>query len=177
MDIETLKRFCGDRNELSVPWFDGDHTIATNGHVLIRVRGMVDGAEADTTGRPATAYLFDKSATPPEWFPIPDVTPEPIPTEEVCQECGGEGYTTCPHCGQDMECDKCDGTGRIMPRHKDKPVKVGPCFYSDRYLHLIKTVIPDAEIGPIPSSNEWSFTAALIRFSGGDGLLMPRKDK
>jgi len=33
--------------------------------------------------------------------------------EEPCKKCNGTGYIDCPHCGQDMDCDECDGHGKV----------------------------------------------------------------
>lgn len=50
-----------------------------------------------------TFYTYD------EWIKLnPDVV-----IEEPCAECGGDGETECPHCGHEMDCEECDGTGKI----------------------------------------------------------------
>lgn len=52
------------------------------------------------------AYRFWRARLPQEY---------PVLLEDVeCEDCGGEGYEVCPHCGQSMEdedCSTCDGEG------------------------------------------------------------------
>lgn len=41
------------------------------------------------------------------------VTQAEIPDED-CPDCDGKGTTTCFHCGQDMDCETCGGTGKTV---------------------------------------------------------------
>lgn len=34
-----------------------------------------------------------------------------LPINYQCKECDGEGNYDCPHCGQDMQCEECEGFG------------------------------------------------------------------
>lgn len=47
-----------------------------------------------------------------EWLKAnPDIKEEE--TEETCTECGGDGEVECWHCGSAMDCEACDGTGKV----------------------------------------------------------------
>ena len=36
--------------------------------------------------------------------------------KEECDNCFGTGKTDCPHCNQEMDCEKCDGIGHYGRR-------------------------------------------------------------
>ena len=38
--------------------------------------------------------------------------------EEECGECGGDGVTECFHCGNEMECPACEGSGVVNTAHE-----------------------------------------------------------
>lgn len=51
-----------------------------------------------------------KPMTYKEWLAAnPDLEKQ----EEECFACNGTGEDECPHCGNDMECEECGGTGKI----------------------------------------------------------------
>ena len=64
-------------------------------------------------------------------------------------------------------CERCHGKGTVFD---DKSVDVSGVLFGDRYLALIGE-LPEAEIGVFGPEE-----AAKFRFSGGDGLLMPRRN-
>ena len=57
--------------------------------------------------------------------------------------------------------------------------QIGGIYYANHLLYLIRSVIPNAQIGPVPPKNKGEcatdYRPALIKFKGGDGLLMPVK--
>ena len=54
-----------------------------------------------------------------------------------CDTCDGEGEHDCPHCGQTMKCDDCDGD---CVKTVVKRVKIGDKLFKAEYLRLITSV-------------------------------------
>ena len=183
---ENLQAWCYDdpdyhNGEISTPYSQGDHTIATNGHVLIRVPRMAD---VERENGPSAYELFVRAPEPESYYPVPDPQP-PIIMEckdcfgkKECPECQNEGTievynrgrwyeVDCQSCngkGEFVSCDECDSTGEIVTWGRSK---VGSQSFSDKYLTLLKT-LPGVEIGPT-----YDLKPARFRFDGGDGLIMP----
>ena len=138
MDIQTLQLFCcEDETKVNIcaPYSVGDYTLATNGHMQIRVPRMENVPESEKAPRVAFTetdpvgknYLKE----PVEWLPVPAVTV----VSEPCRACGGTGKgVVCPECkgegfvalttdfneydGQD--CKTCDGNGQISAAGYEK---------------------------------------------------------
>lgn len=188
MTKEDLQPWCYEDPDyrggaISTPYSQGDYTIATNGHVLIRVPRMADVTRNDG---PDIVPLFEKAPEPEEWFFVPP--PQPPTTMEctacfgkkVCPECENEGtieiYSrgrwyevkcrSCNGAGMFVSCDECDSSGHIVTFGWSK---VGNQAFSDKYLALLKT-LPGVEIGPTHD-----LKLARFRFDGGDGLIMPTR--
>lgn len=188
-----LQKFCGppefDQLGTDKPWSRDIYTFATNGHILIRVKRLNDVPENPKS--PSTFRLWPNQL--PSFVEIPDL---PEPEFDTCKECGGTGKIfTCPECdgsgvvafenkynnyecdcescngsgkakGHDQICEKCDGTGKI---EKTVKIKVGNCFFSDRYLALIKE-LPGNKFAPHETNQ---MGAGYFSFDEGDGVLMP----
>src|SRR3990172_12374008 len=166
--IETLKKFCATdalHPNLATPWSAGEYSLATNGHVLIRVPRLADVPERDDA--PGTDSLFPYKE-PPAWYPLavmPNVEgPAPI-TEKTCPDCNGtvgEEGADCPECDGDgivefdnlysdyeIDCKTCDGerkikkcetcksTGKIEVKSLN-PVAVAGAHFQLHYLLLLK---------------------------------------
>jgi hypothetical protein len=198
--IEILKKFCSDdatRVNVATPWSKGEHSYATNGHILIRVPRLEDVPERDDAPG-AVDKMFDIPA-PAEWFPLaeialPDVA---LTTEKTCPDCNGtvgEEGADCPECdgagtvdfdnrfsdyevdcktcdgeGKIKKCETCNSTGKIEVKSLN-PVAVGGAHFQLHYLLLLKE-LPNCKIGPA----EKPMGQAPFQFDGGDGLLMPMK--
>lgn len=158
-----LQKYC-DTDEsihgsrLMTPWSKGDHTFATNGHIIIRVPRTDAPERKNAPGLSELEHWF--KTEPVEWYPIPPVNPKKQP----CEECNGKGKHK--YQGTFINCEECDGTGEYM-RHLG--IEIGEAKFSDVYLSWIAE-LPGAEIGPFKAMDP-----ARFRFTGGEGLLMPRK--
>ena len=167
---EKLKVFCHKTNpRIAEPWTSDGFVFATNGQVLIRITGPVEGV-IPRFNPVDCMKVIQENPEPQEWFPVPDVTPPKEPKEKICDECDGNGETNCRTCGQVTDCPECGGIGKIIPAIVITPIEIGGIWFSNLCLHQIKTCFSDAEIGP----NEYP-NPARLRFSGGDGLLVPTK--
>jgi hypothetical protein len=156
MTREDLKPFCistdWGRVELEEPFSHGLFSYATNGHILIRVPRLAD---VTSEKGPTSDDLFVRAQSPAEWIDVPDPGPALF---DRCDCCGG----------QPGGCDECDWTGRFEPF---TPVRVGDQFFQAKYLRLLRT-LPGVKIGPT-----FEMYAARFQFDGGDGLIMPCKDR
>ena len=198
--IETLKKFCHDdatRPNIATPWSAGEHSYATDGHILIRVPRLEDVPERDDV--PAPDELF-KIPEPPEWFALADMAlPAQESTEKTCPDCNGataieakeEGYD-CPECdgggtvefdnrysdyevdcktcsggGKIKKCEPCKSAGKITTQNM-QPTQVGNAHFQLRYLLLLKG-LPGCKLGPSAKDKD----VASFTFDGGDGRLMP----
>jgi hypothetical protein len=129
---------------------------------------IIVGIGADYPEPPVAALkLYEMYPEPPQYFPIPGVEKPQEPKITVCEKCGGTGEAECPHCGQDLECEDCDGKGKSIEKIEERRIRIGGIDFSDRYLWLIKENCPGAEIGPVECTKP-----ARIKFNGGDGFLM-----
>src|SRR5437667_11607062 len=96
------------RYRLLAPWSRGDYSIATNGHVLVRLPRLPDVPENPD------APSIDKI-----WATISEQTVSPLPKikfpelkVEDCPECDTSGKRhSCPSCR--CECPLCGGKGKI----------------------------------------------------------------
>jgi hypothetical protein len=129
-----LTLFCaasGDpRIYLTRPFSIGDYTLASNGHILIRIdrrddipppEDMPEKAAYAAVSQPDIAYK--KLGTETGSLRLADFDPELV----ECDDCTGTGQThTCPECGGngttdiwtswDKEpCYTCDGSGAVSP--------------------------------------------------------------
>lgn len=67
----------------------------------------------------------------------------------------------------DATCEICGGSGSIFP---GVPVQIGEAVFSDYLLANLAGLPGPVQIGPFEP-----LTAARFRFSGGEGLIMPRR--
>lgn len=166
MDINTLKKFCAngiDRINIQAPWSKGEHSYATNGHVIIRVPRLAEVPENDKA--PLAEKIFTVGA-PAEWFPLSGIKLPKIKTM-VC-ECDDNGmvyHEDCSDCSG-HKCEECGGTREITVG-EDKPVAIGKAFFQNKYLRLLKG-LPNCKISPGADAE----SIAVFEFDGGDGLIM-----
>ena len=184
-----LKPFCAVndiRTYLNAPFVVDGHTIATNGHVLIRVPGADHDADPSLPVQVQSSIrkMFQPEDT--DFVPLPA-----LPDPQKCPLCNGTGFienADCEDCdgrGEFMhgahiyECKNCDGTGTVGRAEcwdsecdggfVREGVKIGDATFSARYLRLI-AALPNARI----CANGPQGTAAFV-FDGGDGRLMPMR--
>jgi len=169
--VIDLKPFCGSLKKcLMQPFSFGEHTYATNGHIIVRVprRG---GVPELTDDRP-TVEKLNWDGERGEAAEIPEL-PERIP-----EECGDAwedeetGYRVCCE-DKDDPCDIRAGEGICW---KLQSIHVGPGIFNVEYLRLIKG-LPGYVFYPVAwGEKEYSANASYFTFDGGDGLLMPCKE-
>lgn len=192
MDI-NLKKFCDIDNEhLREPFSEGDHSYATNGHILIRVPRV----EGFKEGRPGTIkldeFIFEGGAG---YDALPNYDP---PKKEKCDTCKGHGKVSpCEECDGDGDvewfsgfnwysdgCKSCQGHGSVVGNDKvcpecegEKTVYVDPWSFVDigddeRALAVIllekMKTLPGVELGGLIKEKGY----VPFRFSGGDGVVM-----
>lgn len=114
-----------------------------------------------------------------------------------CAHCNGEGEIGCDHCGHasqcdhcmgrggnsytlydgiepgahgDIECENCNGFGRVGRIPETVSVKVGEAWFAKSYIDAIAT-LPELEV--VVPGPESGLRAMGFRFKGGEGLLMP----
>lgn len=190
-----ITRFCGtldQRGYMHKPFRANGRLYATNGHVAV---SMADDTSIDASSevRENVVALFGKAAAVSyEWHTIPRTE-----SKRACGVCRGSGHsTTCLDCDgegefqhgrHNYECQECNGHGVVAGTKRDEHcaaccgtganaydgTDVGNAHYANRYLKLIATQFPGAEIG-VPED-----PMAVAQWRAGDviGLLMPmRKD-
>jgi hypothetical protein len=142
-----------------LPFTQAGHTVATNGGILIRVRGQ--HFDAKPLDKPDIEKLFERAATG-EYSEIPTIEDR---AEMECTLCLGYGLHSCKDCGEEHDCGGCDGQGVLEESFR---VEMGPRKYEDSKLRLISS-LPRARMS---NSGEPSQPAHFI-FEGGDGLCAP----
>jgi len=194
-----IAKFCGHhdpRSYLRKPMRHDGHLYATNGHIAVRIADDPD-IEADPMPHNMQNGVLQKMATDTTertWFPVPKIDKATIPR---CQLCDGTGRAKlCPSCdgtgefehyGIDYECKCCNGSGydesllecntTVCPDcggcglEWREPIKIDGVLIAARYLHLIGTEIPGAEIGVSNDPNGMQ----LFRAPGVIGVVIPMR--
>lgn len=165
-----LMQFClkndGIRPYLEKPFRIGNHTYATNGHVLVRVPAE-DGDEPLSSGglklmqaslEKILAYQLDAV-----YAPLCVLLP-PTGTRE-CSNCGGYGKWEAER-GKFISCEDCDGAGKV---EKQTSVSIAGVPFQAKYIAQI-AALPEAEFPTNPINDPCPF-----RFAGGSGAIMPMR--
>jgi hypothetical protein len=171
MNKEDLQKFCyndddgsaGVRRAIQMPFSRGLYTYATDGKELIRVPRLEDVPEE--IDAPDVEKIWPKENY--EFFNIPNFTE---PEFKLCPTCKGTGTYDYGEineeegCGGIGVCYKCEGD-KTFP--DTKHITIGCSVFSDHLLWKIKD-LPNIKIAPTEK-----LKAALLKFDGGDGLIMP----
>lgn len=169
---ELLQTFCSEdetRPNIMHPFNFAEHTIATDGRILVAVPKMDGFQEADgkLTSLPSTLKLYPKEAV--TWFPLPI-----IPERKECDRCCGTGHQECPECFSEIDCRTCQGFGDV---YEVETVAIGKRIFNPRYLEKLSQ-LPDVSIASEHNDDpdEHGFHQPLaFRFTVGFGLLMPMR--
>ena len=164
-----LSVFCSgpDRPIFMTPWTRDGYTYATDGRVLVRVPRRDDVPSNDKAPDVAMRYAFEKPVEDPAEIPaLPPPEFEPCPWDE-------EDGEECADCTEASNCTGWKEGGIVRKRVE---VTVGGVLYADRYIELIKE-LPGLKFYPAPYNQENWKNAAYFTFDGGEGLLMPLKDR
>lgn len=206
MGPTDLQKFCSTNTYheaygIDEPFSRGEWTYATDCIVCIRVpRISAVTHEAKTSVSEGAEKLFaDTKARATKWQPLPDFELK----YSDCSACGGTGYMQrCPAfdhpdhkcfngeskicrqydedcakgCAKDAElsfkCEDCGGSGEIkLPGKYIVQGSKGTTQISAIYLDIIKD-LPNVMIAPYDETS-----AFMIKFDGGEGLLMPMRQE
>jgi hypothetical protein len=199
----NLAQFCGKpeyelRFLLHNPWEHKGYRYASNGHICVRVPAPeAKDAVCEHKIAESARVLFEK-CNHTEYAPLPA-----FDLGEVCRTCEGKGkfkQVTCADCDGDgyfdhgcheYDCKNCDAFGsyassdgemRDCPTcngygHKNWSVPIGNAAYAAMYLALIKTLpsVMFAAGEPADGTKPNGQMPAHFIFTGGEGVLMPRK--
>ena len=189
INFETFAKSLGEvhgmyKNALPGPFIQDGWQCVTDGIILIR-KPM---SGENTPGKfPQVAAMFfgitwDNLSDLPPWV-IEKTTAECDPCDGTgkltkCQECGGEGVTTCDECGSEGECDECDGAGEVADGDTDcngchgtgsvdqyPDVKLFGQWFDGKYLAMVYGL----------ESVQGNLQRDMLIFRSGkiQGLLMP----
>jgi hypothetical protein len=163
-----LQPFCSTnklRPSLHRPWSAGRWSIATNGHILVRVPRRDDIAENPSAPDIKGVVRALDGVT---FRPLRNIdVPPPADSETECSKCDGRGTEhDCPQCT--CECEACEGTGVAVPA-ESVSVGIGGVPFSAKYVRLLQC-LPKIEVGADLKVRE----PMPFRFDdGGEGVLMP----
>lgn len=155
----NLNEFCADKYEvrtyLQVPSSVGQFTVATNGHVLVRVprRDDVEPVKDFPKLDSITKFADEEK----EFIDIPAVD-KPDETMIVCYACNGQSKY------EDDDCFCYDGMRPPKPTYID----IGHQRFDQKYIYKLSQ-LPNAKIALNSDDQE----CAYIKFDGGDAFLMP----
>jgi hypothetical protein len=160
MNLETLQKICIPDDDVP-EWFrtltvlDGN-PIATDGHLLVRLRGVECRDVKPWPTGPNLAAL--------PWHLLEKSTPRVIITRDTLDQYRGE--YVCPYCdGPDSDCLECNGTGiRLEASWLLNDLAVLSIAVLDKLLRVVPA--PEIFLNFKP--------AGLVPFSfpGGDGFIM-----
>ena len=194
-----LTKFCSKdktRSQINKPWSRGEYTYATDGHILIRVLRLADVPEDPAAPNGDNIFVQSVKIQERTWHAIPPYTLE----RKLCRNCHSDGYfQKCDNCEgsgyvrrNDRDCSDCDGEGFKSCAKLDRGAY--PCEdcageglgrpeccvdfmkgekilarFQGAFLELVKD-FPNVQIGIFKDMEP-----AIIKFDGGEGLLMPIK--
>ncbi len=170
-----LEQFCydgDDRPYLARPFSLGQHTYATNGHIMVRV--PVVEALGPPNGAPeGFEEALGKILKEPDgvkYFKLPHEKIPPKPDDVECPICRGTGHEHhCPDCR--CECFRCLGLGKINPEDGVVSVTVNRIPFAAPYIRMIAD-LPDPRMSR-PRRGEHP-----VHFKFGEsgfGALMPQR--
>ncbi len=167
----NLQQFCSRdeaRPQLMKPWSIGEHTIATNGHIMIRVPRVDDVPE--NADAPPTHKVWARCDMQGEPLEVMQCA-IPTPVMETCMDCAGSKKKhVCPSCN--CPCPDCDGTGEVEI-NQDTSVGFFGVPIDLRYARMILALPKVRFFKPTGRENPLPF-----KFEGGDGCVMPlRREK
>lgn len=199
-----LNKFCvakDTRTQIESPWSVGEHSYATNGHILVRLPRSPEIVREDGPDL-AKIYATVDAAAP--LFPLPAFTAPPAGECEpcngsgwvvVCRRCHGDGSWECDECGTEVDCDdcdregrhpskagkegatacsKCNGTGQDRGNLDSVRVKIAPNLYIKLRYAIWLSELPNIRIALGRSEGERGTSSPIpFAFDGGDGLIMP----
>lgn len=197
MDITKFCATTDPRHYLHKPMRHEGYLYATTGHIAVRIADD-PAIEAEPMPQSLQNSILQKMAEDTEertWKPVPVFDKANLRDCAYCAYCNGTGRTkTCPACDGEGEfehfgdrygCKRCETTGQVAAESADYTATCSYCFGSGkdanqsveisgahiaaRYLHLIATEIPGAEIGI--SKNPLG--VQIIRAPGVVGCVMP----
>lgn len=178
--VINLQQFCGrewPRPWLGKPFRFGNESIATNGHILVKVPARDGDAPPDKAPKTLDGYLTKIFERAPDltYSPAPPVTlpPEEAPKVVECDDCDGRGYDhDCPECT--CTCDACAGSGKQIVEEKVSTNFCGGLFRLDYVRQVVS--LPDLKLA-VGSSDFNKSVPLLFKFDGGEGALMPLRNK
>jgi hypothetical protein len=149
-----LQPFCytgEDRKYLQKPFSFGEHTYATNSHIMVRVARRDDVPE-NTAAPKSAVKMFDKYLVG-EFVAAPGFLFQPFePVEYECEECGNSGTTA-----------------------EKSIVTIRGVIFSARYCRQL-FALPGLQLPVIVTADARTNDPMPFKFSGGngggDGLLM-----
>lgn len=194
-----ITKFCAPsdiRHYLHKPMRHDGYIYATNGHIAVRIVDdpSIDAGPIYDKLRATLPAMMEANGVDRTWH---KVLPVDTSAAKPCKTCGGTGRTvTCESCDGDGEfshaghvyhCKECDGIGEVGSSTEgagaqcfdcngsglnlDESVQFDGVHIAARYLHLIGTEIPGAEIG---ISNDPT-GIHLFRAPGVIGAVMPMR--
>ena len=202
---QILESFCSGRDfarplesrpdsrpDLAKPWQHNGHAYASNRHWMVRMT---------TESLPEYEQHTWKAESISAWFanaPFHAATPMPTIDCPACKHCNGSGYQTAADCGncRGSGCGVCNWEGEIYSPALRGAAEAVPCVcdglglqFSDdliapymgghfqtAYLSAISR-LPGAAFAAAPESMRDKFPMAAFVFDGGQGLLMPCRDR
>lgn len=196
MDITKFCTTNDPRPYMHKPMRHDGYLYATNGHIAVRIE---DDPAIEAEPMPANLQnsVLQKMATDTTdrtWRPVPQVNGA---ATKPCAYCDGTGRVVeCPDCDGDgefehgdhtYECKACDASGWVASPIKGAGAKCHDCHGSGmswqetvefdgvhiaaRYIYLIGTEIPGAEIG----ISKDPLGVQIIRAPGVVGCVMPMR--
>jgi hypothetical protein len=188
MNRIELQRFCFVETHLSArpdiqrPFGRGPYTIATNGHILVRVPradpdAPTDGPDTSTIEQHIRS--INLSPLPVIDLPPPGECPEckGSGTVRIHKSCDGNGCGTCREFGvvscaadnADAEtCATCEGQKAAWPR--DAAVYLSPVVsIAPRYYRLLAS-LPKIRVD-LQTYSQYRAPPMSFAFDGGDGLI------
>lgn len=191
-----LQPFCDTEDEfftISKPFVRKGHRYATDSRIIVRVPCEETDTPIEKNARyPKCEALFDNHFPAAGFKPLGDSisATQPHPDKYMrpcaccrdvpCFKCLGSKTMECYACGQDCDCEYCDGCGKAFEKHPDCTVcdengevpvmiyRIGDAWFHGDFIDKIRA-LPSVLVAQCGDGNS---KMLAFRFDGGQGLLM-----
>lgn len=164
---------------------------ATNAHIAIRMPAELAGLEYKAVvNYPNFVNVYPKEIVEEKMVKIDDLVSlmetgryEFETKSENCDECQGDGYVECKCCGNEADCEQCDGTGKeqvelpyAILRYNGQNVFVDGVLFDSRYLHTVymTALLFGVSEVKLKFQKDKKRKGCLIEIGSAEILMMPK---
>lgn len=186
--IDYILQLCrASKGKYSTPFISDGYAYSTNNFLMVRAPKELVLGEYQEMGEAQTyASVFEaENALPETVIHLKTESALGLLAEmsafiermHACQACGGSGSGECPHCGNDTECETCNGAGEVgdddqplRVRFNGNEIRLEDIPLTPEYLHAI--VLAHVVLGMPEITLRVRGNKALVECRGGIQMVL-----